>query len=72
MQNIIVVNGEGFWPAYLPGFNVQRVRLQESRWALARRRAVGAGRFPTPFASTACCGASGPCARTRATARRWR
>jgi ribosomal protein S6--L-glutamate ligase len=32
MQNIIVVNGEHNWQEYFPGFEVQRVRLQESRW----------------------------------------
>ncbi len=34
MSNILVVNGESYWPAYFPGFEVHQKRLQSSRWLL--------------------------------------
>ncbi len=38
MKTIVVVNGEEYWPGYLPGFQVVRRRLQESRWVLREGR----------------------------------
>lgn len=32
MKTLIVVNGENDWQAYLPGIEVQQIRLQESKW----------------------------------------
>jgi ribosomal protein S6--L-glutamate ligase len=32
MQKIVIINGERDWQEFLPGFEVQRVRLQESQW----------------------------------------
>ncbi len=32
MKNVGVVNGEGDWAAYLPGYAVHQTRLQTSRW----------------------------------------
>ncbi len=32
MKNVVVVNGEGDWAAYLPGYAVYQTRLQTSRW----------------------------------------
>ena len=32
MKTLIVVSGENDWQAYLPGIEVQQVRLQESKW----------------------------------------
>jgi len=34
MPNIVVVNGESYWPAYFPGQHVHRTRLQACRWLL--------------------------------------
>lgn len=34
MRRILVVNGESYWPAYFPGFEVHHKRLQLSRWLL--------------------------------------
>lgn len=32
MKTLIVVNGENDWQGYLPGIEVQQIRLQESKW----------------------------------------
>jgi ribosomal protein S6--L-glutamate ligase len=34
MKNIVVINGEDYWGRYLPGYNVVRRRLQDTRWIL--------------------------------------
>src|SRR5688572_11819755 len=33
-QTLILVNGEEFWEAYFPDYEVQHIRLQTSRWLL--------------------------------------
>jgi len=34
MKTIVVINGEDYWHRCLPGFNVVRRRLQETRWIM--------------------------------------
>lgn len=38
MKTVVVVNGETDWPGFLPGLEVVRRRLQESRWVLRQGR----------------------------------
>jgi ribosomal protein S6--L-glutamate ligase len=40
MKTILVVNGEDYWPAYLPQFEVHQKRIQTSEWLLKNGRLI--------------------------------
>lgn len=34
MKKILILNGESYWPEYLPGFEVHQKKIQSTDWVL--------------------------------------